>query len=84
MKKKNGYKKSVYRTLAMITQIGVSMLTPILVFTFLGAWIDEKFHTTWFPVLVIIGIAGGFQSVYTLTKHINEDEEDQESDKEAK
>ena len=35
------YKKSVYRSLAMVTQLGLCVLTPILFCIFAGSYIDS-------------------------------------------
>lgn len=37
------YKRSVHRTFALITQVGISMLVPILLCTWLGSYLEEKF-----------------------------------------
>lgn len=69
------YKRSVYKTLSLISQVGISMLTPIFLCVFLGVWLDGKFSTNLFIPLLLLGIGGGFRSVYTITKHANEDKE---------
>ncbi len=37
------YKKSVHRTFALITQLGISMIVPILLCVWVGGWLEEKF-----------------------------------------
>lgn len=69
------YHKNVFRTLALITQVGISMLVPIFLMVFLGRWLDHKFGTGLFLPFLIIGIAAGFRNVYHLTIHANDDEE---------
>ncbi len=32
------YKQSVYKTFALISQLGISILVPILLCTFFGTW----------------------------------------------
>ena len=43
------YKQSVYKTFALISQLGISILVPILLCTFFGTWGRMKklsfFHT---------------------------------------
>ena len=34
------FKKDVYRNIAMITQIGISMLAPVILCVFIGTWLD--------------------------------------------
>ncbi|MGN0465865.1 MAG: AtpZ/AtpI family protein [Lachnospiraceae bacterium] len=63
------WNREVIRNLGLISQLGISMLTPIFMMTFLGVWIDKVFSTHFFLLFVILGIGGGFRSVYTLTMH---------------
>lgn len=75
----------VIRTLALISQVGISMMVPIFLMAWLGVWIDNKLSTQLFPLFLILGIGGGFRSVYTLIRYANEDrhkeKEDEETDK---
>lgn len=65
--------KNVVRSFVMITQVGLSMLTPIFLCVFLGIYIDKKMHTSyWFLALLIIGILAAFRNVYVLTKRFYE------------
>lgn len=52
--------------LMMITQVGITMLAPIILCTGIGVWLDGKFgwHTT--VVLLILGILSGSRSAYVL------------------
>lgn len=70
-----GYKKSVWRTLALITQLGISMLTPIFLCVFLGWFLDEKFGWHTLIPLLILGILAGGQTAYRLAKHAIRDAE---------
>ena len=70
------YRKSVYRSLVLITQLGISMLVPIFLCAFLGVYIDEKFGIYTFVPLIILGMAAGFRNVYKLVKDANTDEGD--------
>jgi F0F1-type ATP synthase assembly protein I len=56
----------VIKTLALISQVGISMIVPVILMAWLGAWVDEKFSTQFFPLFLILGIGGGFRSVYNL------------------
>lgn len=75
-----GYKQSVYRTFALITQVGLSMLTPIFLCVFVGNFLENKFHIPIFIPLVILGILAGFRNCYYLVRHANEDPEDREDE----
>ena len=51
--------KDVMKYLAMVTQVGISMLAPIVLCVFLGAWLDEKSGWSTVPMLLILGILAG-------------------------
>lgn len=57
------YKQSVYKTFALISQLGISILVPILLCTF-------------FIPLVIVGVLAGLRNAWVLARHANEDPED--------
>ena len=79
------FEPKVIRTLALISQLGISMMVPIFLMAWLGSYIDTRFSTQLFPLFLILGIGGGFRSVYTLVRHANEDrhkeKEDEQTDK---
>lgn len=75
------YKRSVYQSLVMITQFGISMLVPILLCTFLGVYLGEKFSQ---PILMVplfmMGALAGFRNVYHMAAKIyKEKEEDKDN-----
>ena len=60
IRKKKDY--SFLRMLALITQLGISMLTCIA-----GKFLAERLHADWiFLVFLILGILAGFRSCYTI------------------
>lgn len=71
-----GYKKSVFRTFALISQLGISILVPVLLCTILGSWLEEKVSFPVFIPLVIMGVLAGVRNAYHLARHANEDPED--------
>ena len=71
------YKRSVYRTFALITQLGLSMITPIFLCVFLAVFLEKKFSISLFIPLVMGVLAGG-RNTYYLAKHANEDPEEKE------
>ena len=53
----------------MITQIGLSMITPILICVFIGVKLDQWFSTQyWFIILLFLGVLSAFRCAYELTK----------------
>ena len=54
------YKRSVFRSLAMVTQLGFSVLTPILLCVYTGYLVDSHFGTKLMvPMLILCVMAGG-------------------------
>ena len=53
------YKQSVYKTFALISQLGISILVPILLCTFFGTWLEKKVSFPVFIPLVIVGVLAG-------------------------
>lgn len=78
MKDNNGILKAI----GMITQIGISMITPIILCTLIGGWIDRKVGTSfWLLIFLILGIVTSFRNVYFMTKQFyakEKEKEDQE------
>lgn len=71
-----GYKKSVYKTFALITQLGLSMIVPVLMCTFLGVYLEDRFGFPLTIPLIILGVLAGGRNVYVLARHANEDSEE--------
>ncbi len=71
------HKKSVFQSLALVTQFGISMLVPILLCTLLGVWIGEKFDIPIITVpLFVIGALAGFRNVYIMARKTYEDKDE--------
>lgn len=70
------YKKSVFRTFALISQLGISILVPVLLCTILGSWLEERVSFPVFIPLIIMGVLAGVRNAYILARHANEDPED--------
>ena len=72
-------KKSVFRSLALVTQFGITMLVPILLCTLIGVYLGKRFQIPFITVpLFVIGALAGFRNVYVLAKktYENKDEKD--------
>lgn len=59
-------KKSVYTTFALISQLGISMIVPIFLCTYIGIKLDEKFGWGTTIPLIIVGVLAGARNVYVL------------------
>ena len=65
------YDKSVYRSLALITQFGINMLVPIFLCTIAGVFIGKRFSMDWIVIpLFVIGALAGFRNVFIMAKKI--------------
>ena len=65
------YNKSVYQSIALISQFGINMLVPIFLCSFLGIFIDNKCNTEdWMVILFFVGALAGFRNVYLFAKKV--------------
>ena len=65
------YNRNVYQALMMISQFGINMLVPIFICSFAGMFLDWKFETSfWTVVLFFIGAMAGFTNVFRFAKKI--------------
>ena len=74
------YKKEVYRSLALVTQLGISVMVPVFLCVFIGSWIDKKFGTSTILIFILLGILAGGRNAYILAKGVmmNDDKEKRE------
>lgn len=71
MKRRKSTDKSVYRSLSLVTQFGINMLVPICMMTALGIFLDNKFNTSfWMVILFFIGAIAGGQNIYRMAKKL--------------
>lgn len=63
-----GYKKQVFRSLAMVTQLGISVMTPMFLCLFAGYFIDLYLGTKLIVFFLIIGVVSGGQCGYRMAK----------------
>lgn len=74
MKRRKSYDKSVFRSLALVTQFGINMLVPICLMTALGMFLDDKLGTCWLVILFfVMGAAAGGQNVYRMARQVYEE-----------
>lgn len=69
--KKKKWNKTVYRSLALISQFGISMIVPICLCAFGGLWLDRKLGTNyWMVILFFVGALAGARNVYIMAHKI--------------
>ncbi len=62
------HKKSVYTTFTLISQLGISVIVPVFLCTFIGMKIDEHFSTSVTVPFMVLGVLAGARSAYALAK----------------
>ena len=76
-----GYKKSVYKSFAMISQVGIAMLVPIFLCCMLGLFLKEQCGIPAFLPLFFVGAFAGMRNVYVMLSAIYKEEEKKKNDK---
>ncbi len=71
MKRRKGIDHSVAQALTMVMQFGINMLVPICLMSALGIWLDRKFDTSfWMILLFFVGAVAGGQNVYRMARQV--------------
>lgn len=72
---KHPYNRTVWQSLALISQFGIMMLVPIGMMFALGYWLDEKLGMNFFTiVLFVVGVLAGFGNIFRLARRIYQQE----------
>ncbi len=58
----------IAKMIMLITQIGITMLTSVFLCGIIGYFIDKRFGTNFLIFFIVLGVAGGYKSVYNLIK----------------
>lgn len=65
--------RSVIRALTMVSQVGITFLTPIGLCVIIGYYLDKHFKTNYlFIILFFFGVLAAFRNVYHLTRSFYE------------
>lgn len=76
-----GYKKSVYKSLAMISQVGIAMLVPIFLCCMLGMFLADKIGDWVFVLLFFLGALAGMRNVYVMLSAIFKEDDKKKNDR---
>ncbi len=68
MKKNNLYQ--IMRNLSLVTQVGLSILTPLFLCVFAGQWVDRRFHTESILFFMLLGLVAGIWSTVKMFQKI--------------
>ena len=66
----------IVKGLALITQLGLTVLIPAALFLVLGLWLDQRFGWSVTVPLLILGVLGGAKGAYDLAKGMIDGSED--------
>ena len=68
--KNKGYYKEVFEGLGLVAQLGLTMVINILIFFFIGLFVDRKWHLRGIPIIIgiFLGVVTGAMSCYRMFK----------------
>ena len=70
------FDKNVYTTFTLVSQLGISMIVPILLCTYIGVWLEKKIEFPFTIIMIVLGILAGGRNVYAiLANHIKKESE---------
>ena len=69
--------KDIAKALSMLSQVGISMLVPILLCLLVGTWLDgiTNLSPLFLIIFIILGIGAAFRSVYMMVRKYWEDDD---------
>lgn len=76
-------KKPWLNSLGLVTQLGFAMITPILICTFIGIFLDESTHKTplFTIIMLLLGTLAAFRNLfYQVTKQIKKNDRENKKD----
>lgn len=60
---------AVRKALVMVSQVGISMITPVMLCGIIGYYMDRRSGASfWFILFVILGIMAAFRNVYYMLR----------------
>lgn len=75
-------RNKVFQTFSLISQLGISMIAPVILCTLAGVYLEDKFSVPLTIPFIILGILAGGRNVYALLRHVGKailaDKEDEE------
>lgn len=74
-------KKEVFRSLTLVSQLGVSVMVPMFMCLGIGLLIDKHFDTSTAVWLMFLGLAAGFRNAIILAKNVLDENAKDSSDR---
>ena len=68
-------KRRIFKAMATVTQLGLDIVTPLVLCLFFTNWLIRKFtlNDRWMLLAIIVGVVSGFLNLIKFIKNINED-----------
>ena len=63
-------KKTIFKTFSLISQLGISVITPVVLCTIIGLKLEDKFSIPLTIPFIILGILAGGRNAYTLVAQV--------------
>lgn len=64
--------KEIVQNLAMVTQLGLSLLAPVILCAFIGNWLDGRYGWSITAWLLILGVAAGARNAWIMLQQIQQ------------
>ena len=74
--------RTVFKIIGLISQLGLSVVVPIFLCTFIGMFLERRFSISITVILIVLGLLAGMRNAYYLLKQAvdimkeDKDEED--------
>lgn len=79
------YKKSVFRSLALVSQLGLTVITPVFLCILAGYHIDARFGWHTLIPLMLLGVAAGAKGAWDLVRGVlRQEQKEQEAEARAR
>ena len=62
------FNPKVIKQIVLISQIGISMIVPVLMMMWVGLWVEEQFDLSFVLFFILSGVAAGFRNCYQLIR----------------
>ena len=71
-------KRQLFRSLGLLSSVGISMVAATVIGLFIGIYLDEWFGSKpWMTIIWLgIGIAAGFRNIFILTRRALRERDD--------
>ena len=77
---RKNYDKSVFMSLAPISQFGITMVVPMAMMFAAGYFLDRFLQTScWTVLLFFVGALAGFRNIYVLARRVYSRKKDGET-----